>query len=132
MRSLWPPARKSSGAGDLRHVVVIGDVDPKFDLFDPASFWAGAFLLLFGDVVFVFPVVDDLTDRGIDIGDDLDKGETLRFCEFQRLVGLHDPELFVRSAIDNANPGQRMRSLMRVRSRRWRNGRFFLAMVLVC
>jgi hypothetical protein len=93
---------KFLGPADLRHVIVIVDIDPEFDFLE---FAGGGFLVFFllGDFVTVFTEIDDAADRGNGIGSDFDEVEAFLLSAFDGVGELKDAKLLVGGCHDDAH-----------------------------
>jgi len=78
---------------DFRQVIVIVDVNPKFNFLQPRA--SGSFVLLvFGNVVTKFPERDDFANWRVCRRRNLDQIETKTLSFAQRVRQFHDAELF--------------------------------------
>src|SRR5205085_6797099 len=106
---------------DFREVIVVVDVYPELDLFQfrPGSL---LILILLGDVVTELSEIDDLADRRVRRGRDLDQIETETLSFAQRVREFHDAELVAGGSHDDphlagANPTVYTNLLLQIKSK---------------
>src|SRR5205807_2120735 len=105
---------------DFREVIVVVDVYPELDLF---QFGPGSLLvlLLLGNVVTELAEIDDLADRRVRRGRDLDQIETETLSFAQRVREFHDAELLAGGShydphLAGANPTVYTNLLLQIKS----------------
>lgn len=121
--NLVPSVEELFGVPDFRQVIVFVDVYPELDFFEFGSSRPFIFLL-FGDVVSEFSEIDDLTNRRVSGGRNLDQVKAERLSSAQGVRKLQDAELFAGGCENDpdfagANPTVYTNLWLQIRSSSW-------------
>ena len=85
---------KFLGSANLRHVIVVIDIDPKFNFLEFAGGRLFVFFLL-GDFITIYAEIDDTTNRWNGIGSDLDEVESGLLSQFDGVGKLKNAKLLI-------------------------------------